>query len=144
MLRKNHRFRHFLRAYSRTRLEISSGRKILNNQTGLGRTVNGSIGGSIGFGFVLLAATLCFGSTEYVFNTNDGTMTLDGNLVTEVHGTPFVSSVIGGAQQFRFLGDLTFVDNDRIFVTGSRPLSLFAGNDVDISPLASFQFDAAG
>jgi hypothetical protein len=94
----------------------------------------------------LLLLALCsttFGDT-IAFNTDTGVMTINGSPATNFFGAPVQSSVIGGVMQFRFLGDLAFIGSDVVGATGSRPLSLFAGNDVRVGPGAIFNFNAGG
>jgi hypothetical protein len=78
------------------------------------------------------------------FNTDTGVMTIDGNATTDFFGVTVQTSVVGDIQQFRFLGDLNFIPSDVVTASGSRPLALWAGNDVNIASGALFNFDAAG
>lgn len=83
--------------------------------------------------------------TQFVFNTDNRTLLANGSTVTQLNGVDFQSSVRGdGAQEFRFLGDLVLLDLDQVEAVGARPLALFAGNDVVISPTAVLDFDAVG
>lgn len=93
----------------------------------------------------VLTATPQCASTQFQFNTDSGTLLANGSPVTQLNGVDFQSSVRGdGAQEFRFLGDLVLLDLDQVVAVGARPLSLFAGNDVVISPTAVLDFDAVG
>jgi hypothetical protein len=78
------------------------------------------------------------------FNTDTGVMTINGNQAFNYFGVTMQTSVVGGVQQFRFLGDLNFADGDVVTANGSRPLSLWAGNNVNVAPGAVFNFDASG
>jgi hypothetical protein len=75
------------------------------------------------------------------FNTDTGVMTINGTAASTFFGVPVQSSVINGVMQFRFLGDLAFIDTDVVGATGSRPLSLFAGNDIRLAPGTVMNFD---
>jgi hypothetical protein len=78
------------------------------------------------------------------FNTDTGVMLINGNSASTFFGVPMQTSVVSGVQQFRFLGDLNFIPRDVVTASDSRPLSLWAGNDVNIASGALFNFDAAG
>jgi hypothetical protein len=78
------------------------------------------------------------------FDTDTGVMIINGSATTSFFGVPMQTSVVGSIQQFRFLGDLNFISSDVVTASGSRPLSLWAGNDVNIASGALFNFDAAG
>jgi hypothetical protein len=78
------------------------------------------------------------------FNTDTGVMTINGNQAFNYFGVTMQTSVVSGVQQFRFLGDLNFIDGDVVTASGSRPLSLWAGNNVNVAPGAIFNFDASG
>jgi hypothetical protein len=76
------------------------------------------------------------------FNTDTGVMTVDGNASSTFFGVPMQTSVLNGKMQFRFLGSLVFLSSDVVTATGSRPLSLFVGNDVVAASGATFNFNA--
>jgi hypothetical protein len=78
------------------------------------------------------------------FNTDTGVMTIDGSPTTSFFGVPVQSSVVGGTMQFRFLGDLQFISSDVVGAVGSRPLSLWAGDDVIVDSGAVLNFDSVG
>src|SRR5882757_5775649 len=80
-------------------------------------------------------------ATGFSFNTDNGNVYISGVGSATVNGTPYFSLVIDGVQQFRFLGDLNFVDGDIVTAVGSRPLSLFAGNNVNIAHTVTLNFD---
>lgn len=93
----------------------------------------------------LSAATMSAGGGPTVqFNTDTGQLTVNGSNVTSLNGTSFTSSVVDGTQQFRFAGDLDFNSGDFVTAIGSRPLSLLAGNDVNIPAGVSLNFNASG
>ena len=66
------------------------------------------------------------------FNTDTGQLILNGGLSPTFFGETVHTSVVDGAMQFRFVGDLFFISTDVVSAVGSRPLSLFAGDDVTI------------
>ncbi|MGL4512726.1 MAG: hypothetical protein ACRCT8_06505, partial [Lacipirellulaceae bacterium] len=92
----------------------------------------------------LLAALLPVAAVaeQIVFNTDTGVMTIDGVARTSFFGVTVQSSVVGGKMQFRFLGNLDLLSIDTVNGVGSRPLSLLAGNDVNINAGAVLNFDA--
>jgi hypothetical protein len=78
------------------------------------------------------------------FNTDTGVMTIDGNATTSFFGVSVQTSVVEGMQQFRFRGGVAFIPTDVVTASGSRPLSLWAGNDIFVDAGAVFNFDASG
>ncbi|HEY4234080.1 MAG TPA: hypothetical protein VGM76_11675, partial [Lacipirellulaceae bacterium] len=78
------------------------------------------------------------------FNTDTGVMSINGSPTTSFFGVNVQTSVVGGAQQFRFLGGLSFIASDIVTSSGSRPLSLWSGNDIFVNSGAMFNFDASG
>src|SRR5207253_2908971 len=78
------------------------------------------------------------------FNTDTGVMSIDGGATASFFGVSVQTSVVGGVQQFRFLGGLTFIASDVVTASGSRPLSLWSGNDIFVNTGAVFNFDASG
>jgi len=52
------------------------------------------------------------------FNTDTGVMTINGSPTTSFFGVNVQTSVVGGVQQFRFLGGLSFIASD--IVTAKR------------------------
>ena len=78
------------------------------------------------------------------FDTDTGGMEINGSATTDFFGVPMQALFFGGVAQYRFMGDLTFISTDVVTATGSRPLSLWAGDDVFIDSGAIFNFDASG
>ena len=103
---------------------------------------------------VALSATLLTSTVRVVpgasvfFNTDTGAMVVDGLAATTLNGTAVQSSILstpaGQVMQFRFLGNLTLNSSDQVTAGGSRPLSLFAGDDVNVSAGTVLNFDADG
>ncbi|HMP07869.1 MAG TPA: hypothetical protein PJ982_16080, partial [Lacipirellulaceae bacterium] len=60
-------------------------------------------------------------SVTYHFNTDLGTVVRNGLQVADVNGVFFQPHVVDGVQQFRFLGDLMFLDGQTVTASGSRP-----------------------
>ncbi|HEX3601280.1 MAG TPA: hypothetical protein VHU84_14105, partial [Lacipirellulaceae bacterium] len=67
------------------------------------------------------------------FNTDTGVMTINGSPTTSFFGVNVQTSVVDGVQQFRFLGGLSFIASDIVTASGSRPLSLWSGNDIFVN-----------
>src|ERR1041384_2899576 len=78
------------------------------------------------------------------FNTDTGVMTINGSATSSFFGVSVQTSVVGGVEQFRFLGGLDFIASDVVTASGSRPLSLWSGNDIFVATGAVFNFDASG
>jgi hypothetical protein len=95
-------------------------------------------------GLYFAASTRSAHAEAIHFNTDTGVMTIDGNTATSFFGVPVQTSVVGGVQQFRFPGGVTFFPSYIVSASGSRPLSLWGGNDILIQPGALFSFDASG
>src|SRR3978361_2342206 len=72
------------------------------------------------------------------FNTDTGVMTINGSATNSFFGVPVQTSVVGGVEQFRFLGGLTFIASDVVTASGSRPLSIWSGNDIFVETGAVF------
>jgi hypothetical protein len=85
---------------------------------------------------LLLTAPHALGATVF-FDTDAFVMEVDGLPATTLNGVTVQATVVftpeGQIAQFPFLGDLTLNSNDEVTALGSRPLSLFAGNDVNIA-----------
>jgi hypothetical protein len=92
----------------------------------------------------LAASRASFAADAIHFNTDTGVMTINGIPRDNFFETPIQSSLVGGVMQFRFLGSANFIFSDTVTASGSRPLSLWAGNDVIVSSGAVFNFDALG
>lgn len=83
-------------------------------------------------------------AANVVFDTITGVMTVDGIARTDFFGVAVQSQLVmrpeGEVQQFRFLGNMEFINLDNVTAIGSRPLSLLAANDAIIQPGATLNF----
>jgi hypothetical protein len=83
-------------------------------------------------------------AANVVFDTITGVMTVDGIARTDFFGVAVQSQLVmrpeGEVQQFRFLGNMEFINLDTVTAIGSRPLSLLAANDAIIQPGATLNF----
>ena len=95
---------------------------------------------------------LCLGvpsakAISVFFDTDAFTMEVDGLTATTLNGVTVQAGVVstphGQVAQFRFLGDFTLNSNDDVTALGSRPLSLFAGNEVNIASGALLNFNSS-
>jgi hypothetical protein len=95
---------------------------------------------------VACAAPICpTFADDIVFDTNNGTFTVNGAPATSLGGTPLATtSASGGVTSFYFGGNLTFGATDVVTATGGNALSIDAGNNVTIAPGAVFNVSAQG
>lgn len=69
-----------------------------------------------------------------VFDFNTDSLTLNGASSGSLYGTSFSARIEqAGVAQFLFSGDLNFLPGDTVNITGSRALSLYAGNNAFIN-----------
>lgn len=83
-------------------------------------------------------------SADLLFDGDTGVLTVNGNVETGVNGTDFDFELIDGVAEFRFAGDLTLLGTDSVRGAGSRPIRLFAGNDLTAESGAMIDFAATG
>ncbi|MDV6029538.1 MAG: hypothetical protein F9B45_05410 [Phycisphaera sp. RhM] len=83
------------------------------------------------------------GGNQVVINTDTLTIAGDDQEAYLFYGTPYDFAVTAGVATIRVHGDLK-IPGDAIQITGSRPLSIQAPNDVIISPQATFDASAVG
>jgi hypothetical protein len=97
--------------------------------------------------FLLAVGTAPSEGASIFFDTDTFVMEIDGIPTTLLHGVPVQASVFntpeGEVAQFQFLGDFTLNSTDQVTALGSRALSLFAGNDVNIASGAILNFNSS-
>ena len=91
---------------------------------------------------ILLLALPATAATVTV-DTNAGTINGVGS-GGSFNGTTFVTQVIGGVMQFKFLGDFNVDPGDEVVGVGTRGASFFAGNNANIGAGVTFNFNAIG
>ncbi|MCP4589928.1 MAG: hypothetical protein GY842_04230 [bacterium] len=70
---------------------------------------------------------------DYVFDTDTLVLTRNGGPVPDFDGVPIYTEVIGGIAYLHLNGDLTLGATDTLTATGSRPMAVWAQNDVSIA-----------
>ncbi|MBN2292564.1 MAG: hypothetical protein JXM70_09075, partial [Pirellulales bacterium] len=98
---------------------------------------------------LLVIAFLCFcgqvGAVDIQFNTNMGTMTVDGLPDSYIDGVSLqYNGVTNDVAQWLVQGDLRLYAGDMVTASGNNGLSLLVGNDVSIASGAIFDLSAFG
>lgn len=97
--------------------------------------------------FILLGVTAhSVVAATIVLNSETGSIDVDGAPVTNLHGTPFTTTLDSstGIRHWFFAGDLNIDSTDHVSGVGAYGISVMAGNNATIAPGATFDFSAVG